>query len=134
MKKLLLLVTTLLFSIPSMASTLQSFTNISVNPLGTSDYRVVASIHLLFDAQFVDAIDSIAAREGLAKALKSLRLRDLTGENSIDVTKERILKYIIEHDVIKANKVQEVYITDLIVEYTGESKAYIRQAPSQKKQ
>ncbi len=122
-----------LFSFSAHSGYLSSFENITVNPMNSYDYRVVISIHLLWDFDVVDREETIAAREALAIALKSLKLRDFTGEDSIKITKMKIQNYIHNNEIIAGNKIQDIYITDLLVEYTGSNKAYIYQRSKKSK-
>tara|TARA_B100000767_G_C19487454_1_gene418784 strand:+ start:140 stop:538 length:399 start_codon:yes stop_codon:yes gene_type:complete len=102
---------------------LQSYQNITVNPYMTKGYKVVVSVHIMWEQDKVSKEESIAAREAIAKALKSISLPKLISDKSIDITKARILSYIGENELISDAKLVEIYITDMVVEYTGENQS-----------
>jgi|TARA_B110000116_G_scaffold271517_1_gene292522 hypothetical protein len=102
------------------AYNLQSYQNITVNPYMTKGYKVVTSVHIMWEQDKVSKEESIAAREAIAKSLKSISLSKLISDKSIDITKTRILSYISENELIGDAKLIEIYITDMVVEYTGE--------------
>ena len=102
------------------AYNLQSYQNITVNPYMTKGYKVVTSVHIMWEQDKVSKEESIAAREAIAKSLKSISLSKLISDKSIDITKTRILSYISENELTGDAKLIEIYITDMVVEYTGE--------------
>ncbi len=125
---LLLALLSLLTTSSAFAFSIESYTNIKINPVNSRDYRAVVSVHLKWQIDGISQEENIAAREAIAIALKSLKTSELTGQDSIEVTKRRISTYIAENDIVGSNKIIGLYITDLIVEYTGESKAYLRKS------
>lgn len=86
-------------------------------------YKVVTSVHIMWEQDKVSKEESIAAREAIAKSLKSISLSKLISDKSIDITKTRILSYISENELIGDAKLVEIYITDMVVEYTGENQS-----------
>ena len=120
----------LLVSAAVSAAQIESFTNIKINPLEASTYRAVVSVHLVWANPVFSQEDTLAARQAIAVALKSIKLRDYVVHDAIDIVKQRIQTYLSENMVVAENKVLEIYVTDLVVEYTGENKAFIRPAPS----
>tara|TARA_B100000809_G_C15109198_1_gene519920 strand:+ start:1797 stop:2195 length:399 start_codon:yes stop_codon:yes gene_type:complete len=102
---------------------LQSYQNITVNPYMSKGYKVVTSVHIMWEQDKVSKEESIAAREAIAKSLKSISLSKLISDKSIDITKTRILSYISENELIGDAKLVEIYITDMVVEYTGENQS-----------
>ncbi len=126
MKKYVMIIVCFVVSFYSYGFEIRSYNNIQVNPVNARDYRVVTSIHVKWLAGPIATEDDIVAREAIAVALKSLKLREFTGHDAIDTAKRRILALLIENERLGSDKIAELFITDLVVEYTGESKAYIR--------
>ncbi|WP_199611546.1 hypothetical protein [Flocculibacter collagenilyticus] len=122
MKLLTFLFVFTIFSSLLYANSIESFNRIEVNPYDDSAHKVIASIHLVVDSPLADAADVLAAREIIAISLSSLSLQELT-KNGIDNAKHNILKQLKSSGLI--NTIQNVYVTDLTVEFVGANRATV---------
>lgn len=96
-----------------------SFSDITVNPLQALNYRTTATVHIKWDAEDISREESIAAREAIAVALKSMRVSELTSNRAMVIASNRILNQITQSNVIKSDQIEDIYVTDLVVEYSG---------------
>ncbi len=129
MKPLLLLIITLFFSGNLLASAIESFNQIEVNPQGSTAHKVTAAIHLVTDVPFTDQEEILAAREVIAIALSALTTRELTSNGGIETAKYHILKQIKANGLIGGNTIQNVYITDMVVSFVGANRASVYVSP-----
>ncbi|MBU2883124.1 hypothetical protein KO525_04220 [Psychrosphaera sp. B3R10] len=120
MKNLVFLVVLMFVSSVSYASSIESFNNIEINPHNDSSHKVTATIHLIVDSPFGQAEDTLAAREIIAMALSNLTLKELT-LNGVETAKHHILKQVKSGGFIDGSNVNNVYVTDLFVTFTGAS-------------
>ncbi|MBN7818765.1 hypothetical protein [Bowmanella yangjiangensis] len=131
MKKLFLLC---LLAFPVLAGQIQSLPTIRVNPANNSEYQVTAKVHIVWEQTYVDTLDSLEAEEIVVATLKTLRANELAKDNSVDVLKVKLLQQLSGRG--KNNKVQDVFVTQVLVEFIGQEKTIVelgRDRPSKEK-
>jgi len=119
MKTLLLSIVILFYGPACFADTLESFTNIKVNPKSSSNHMVNASVHIFWALPDLNELDSISVNEDIAAVLKSITVREFSQENAIDLIKQKINQMVLANNLI-INKMERIFITDVLVTYTGE--------------
>lgn len=131
MKKLFLLC---LLAFPVLAGQIQSLPTIRVNPANNSEYQVTAKVHIVWEQTYVDTLDSLEAEEIVVATLKTLRANEVAKDNSVDVLKVKLLQQLSGRG--KNNKVQDVFVTQVLVEFIGQEKTIVelgRERPSKEK-
>ncbi|MBT1062780.1 hypothetical protein KJY73_04295 [Bowmanella sp. Y26] len=131
MKKLFLLC---LLAFPVLAGQIQSLPTIRINPANNSEYQVTAKVHIVWEQTYVDTLDSLEAEEIVVATLKTLRANELAKDNSVDVLKVKLLQQLSGRG--KNNKVQDVFVTQVLVEFIGQEKTIVelgRERPSKEK-
>lgn len=120
MKKFFLLC---LLTFPVLAGQIQSLPTIRVNPANNTDYQLTAKVHLVWEQTYVDTLDSLEAEELVVTTLKTMKANELARDNSVDVLKGKLLQQLSGRG--KTNKVQDVFVTQVLVEFIGQEKTVI---------